>query len=75
MYSANDLAKAYLAVRREMIRQFEAHDHNTYPHGVNWSFQKIAKAALDAQYLPAQTPPSDGSKKCMIYGHERTIVD
>lgn len=62
MYSENDLAKAHEAVKAEMVKQF--HDDPGY---VNWDMKAIAKAALDAQYLPAQAPPSEGSRDCMIY--------
>lgn len=60
MYSANDLAKATQALRNFS----KASDWQQFSE--EW-FRGLAKAALDAQYLPAHTPPSEGSAQCMIF--------
>lgn len=60
MYNANDLAKATQALRNFS----KSSDWQQFSE--EW-FQGLAKAALDAQYLPAQEPPSERSTRCMIY--------
>jgi len=61
MYSENDLAKATLSVKH-LMRKLDP-----MMHWDEREFKAIAKAALDAQYLPAPTPPSPGSTRCMAY--------
>lgn len=64
MYSANDLAKATQALRTKAEElgnsEFVIEDFHAF-------YRTLAKAALDAQYLPAHTPPSEGSAQCMIF--------
>lgn len=71
MYNANDLAKAMIAVEYAVLRQLREHETEVRLGFGNdamvWNMREIAKAALDAQYLPAQEPPTESSKACMIY--------